>query len=109
MQLDGTDADRSASKMLKNAVGSSPEEVIRNIKNRAAARQSGRSFEDDRKIALVIEGGGMRGGVFRCGRDRPCPTRILGTVRRSLRDISRCDERELLYRQPSIARDVSLL
>ena len=60
MQLDGTDADRSASNMLKNAVGSSPEEVIRNIQNRAAARQSGRSFEDDRKIALVIEGGGMR-------------------------------------------------
>lgn len=60
MQFDRADADWSARTMLTNAVGSSPDEVIRNIQNRVAGRQTGMSFDDDRKIALVIEGGGMR-------------------------------------------------
>lgn len=46
--------------MLTHLTGSSPGQVIRNIQQRAANRRAGISIEDNRKIALVIEGGGMR-------------------------------------------------
>ncbi|MDX1927725.1 MAG: patatin-like phospholipase family protein [Pirellulaceae bacterium] len=46
--------------MLTNLTASSPSQVIRNIQQRAANRRAGTSIDDNRKIALVIEGGGMR-------------------------------------------------
>ena len=48
---------------VDNLVGTRPGEVIRVLDSRAKSLQRGESWNDGRKIGLVVEGGGMRGAL----------------------------------------------